>query len=185
MRMIIMLAVITMNTISYAGECETNVKDIYRNAQTLEGTSGYSVAGINSIIKKTIDFRWLAKETLGSVWPGLDSGQRIKFTRLLKKLMAVGSNRKNAKALRPSINWVSRKKSTISTVIVDDVIETTVEINLFKGNKCWTTRDVIVDEVSMVGNYKEQFNTVIKKHGFEGLLRRMEKRAEERERDES
>ena len=185
MRVVAILAIITLSSTSYASECETSVVGIHKNAQSLVRASGQSVTGINNIIKKTVDFNWLARETLGDTWAALGDGQRIRFVDLLKKLMTVDSSRKKSRALSPSLNWVSRKKSTISTVIVDEVMETIVEINLFKDNDCWTTRDVIVDEVSMVENYREQFNAVIKKHGFEGLLRRMERRAKKRQRDES
>ncbi len=185
MRTVTMFAIIMMSTMSYASECETSVVGIHKNAQALVGVSGQSVTGINSVIKKTVDFNWLARETLGDTWTALGGGKKARFTELLKKLMTVDSSRKKSRALSPSLNWVSRKKSTISTVIVDEIMETIVEINLFKDNDCWTTRDVIVDEVSMVENYKEQFSVIIKKHGFEELLRRMEKRAEKRKRDES
>jgi len=185
MRTILIFAAIMLSSVSYASECESSITGIHRNAQALVKVSGQSVAGINSIIKKTVDFNWLAKETLGNVWPRLGDGQRLKFTELLKGLMTVDSARNKSEALSPSLNWVSRKKSTISTVIIDELMETTVEIKLVKNKICWTTRDVIVDEVSMVGNYKEQFSVVIKKHGFEELLRRMEKQAEKRQKDES
>ena len=37
-------------------------------------------------------------------------------------------------------------------------------------------QDVIIDEVSMIENYREQFTLIIKKSGVEGLLTKMQKK---------
>jgi phospholipid transport system substrate-binding protein len=36
-------------------------------------------------------------------------------------------------------------------------------------------RDVVTDEVSLVGNYRTQFKRIIKKKGFSGLVEQMRK----------
>ena len=41
-----------------------------------------------------------------------------------------------------------------------------------KGDE-WKIYDVIVDEASLVDNYRYQFNSIITKHGYADLIRRM------------
>jgi len=47
-----------------------------------------------------------------------------------------------------------------------------------KGNE-WKVYDIIVDEASLVDNYRYQFNSIIEKHGYPDLVRRMKKKLNE------
>jgi ABC-type transporter MlaC component len=43
-----------------------------------------------------------------------------------------------------------------------------------KKEALFVAEDVVIDEVSLVNNYKEEFIKIITKSGFDGLLKKME-----------
>lgn len=47
------------------------------------------------------------------------------------------------------------------------------------NSKEWKIYDVIVDEASLVDNYRYQFDSIIRKGGYEDLIRRMESKLQE------
>ena len=42
-----------------------------------------------------------------------------------------------------------------------------------KDGKEWVVEDIVIDEVSLVENYREQFNRIIAQSGFKVLLQKM------------
>ena len=42
----------------------------------------------------------------------------------------------------------------------------------------WSVEDIVIDEVSLVENYREQFDRIIKKSGFAVLLEKMSTKLE-------
>lgn len=52
----------------------------------------------------------------------------------------------------------------------------TITYRLHKRDGAWRAYDVVTDGASLVRNYRSQFNRIIAKEGYQGLLARMQKR---------
>lgn len=48
--------------------------------------------------------------------------------------------------------------------------EFTVDARLVHRDGRWQVYDVLIEEISVVGNYRAQFDRVIRKSGYEGLV---------------
>jgi phospholipid transport system substrate-binding protein len=51
-----------------------------------------------------------------------------------------------------------------------------IDYSLHKVGADWKIRDIVTEGSSLVANYQQQFNRIIKKDGFAELMRRMRKR---------
>ena len=53
-----------------------------------------------------------------------------------------------------------------------------VEYRLHKANENWTAYDVLIENVSLVGTYRSQFDRIIKTESFGDLLRRLREKGQ-------
>ena len=139
---------------------------------------------IGVIIQEAFDFENMARESLGAPWTRLTPDQRAEFTRLfgdrftrsysLLVLRFLGertttyageSIQGDGAVVRTSL--VSAKDGTLP-----------VEYRLSSAGGRWTVADVVVDGVSLTGNYRAQFNKIIRTASYETLLGRMRKPVE-------
>ena len=60
-----------------------------------------------------------------------------------------------------------------SRVITSRGTAISVDYRLFKGGARWSVYDVVWDHMSVVANYRSQFNAVIRTSSFAQLLERM------------
>ena len=76
-----------------------------------------------------------------------------------------------------------KKNATVTTElnVPSEKINLGIKYNLTSTPTGWRIYDVIVDDASLVENYKFQFDTIIKKNGFNDLKDRMVKKLKEME----
>jgi phospholipid transport system substrate-binding protein len=48
-----------------------------------------------------------------------------------------------------------------------------VDFTLFRHDGAWAAYDVVIDDVSIVGNYRTQFNKIIHSQSYEALVKKM------------
>ena len=136
-----------------------------------------------AIFDTMLDYDAISKDSLAGEWEGLDDGQRAEFSALLKQLVQK-SYRKNLRDPADfSVEYTGAEESSQGVLVrtlaqnkankrekalgIDYLVSMTKD-----GLKI---RDVITDQVSLVGNYRSQFKRMLKKRGFDGLLEQMRK----------
>ena len=147
------------------------------------------------IIHGTFDVRELSRLSLAKHWRSLTPRQRGEFVDLMVSLLeekALFSKEQSAakskqggkyKVLYKGYKYLNSKKtkSFVRTKVL--VPAENVDINLNYKLKLedgkWKIYDVIVDEASLVSNYKYQFNSIIIKHSYDELVRRMSNKLDE------
>jgi phospholipid transport system substrate-binding protein len=140
-------------------------------------------AKVLAIFDAMFDYDALAQDSLGTEWDGLTDAQRAEFSGVLKQLVEK-SYRKN---LRDPSNYAVQYLGT-EPAPNGTLVKTTAQSKVNKREKplpinyvVGTTsqghkvRDVITDEISLVGNYRSQFKKSLKKKGFDGLLEQLRK----------
>ncbi|MFA5812332.1 MAG: ABC transporter substrate-binding protein [bacterium] len=147
------------------------------------------------IIHGTFDIRELARQSLGSHWNQCSEGDRDRFVQLLTDLLeqkALFSKEQSAAKSKSGGKYfvvyrghkfedAASTRSYVRTKVVvpSENIDILLNYRLKKASDDWKIYDVIVDEASLVDNYKYQFDSIIKKHGFADLLRRMSEKLAE------
>lgn len=147
------------------------------------------------IIHGTFDVRELSKLSLAKHWFNLTDAQRDHFVDLMVSLLeekALFSKEQSAakskkggkyKVFYKGHKYLDAKesKSFVRTkvVIPSENIDIDLNYRLRRQGGEWKIYDVIVDEASLVANYKYQFNSIITKHGYDELVNRMTKKLNE------
>jgi len=135
---------------------------------------------IHQIIAQSFDFPMMAKDTLGATYGQISAGQRQQFTHTFNYLFQDSYSRLVLNFLkRENIQYGQERqegggKARVDTSIVrtNDTIPVTYLMHSTPGG--WLLYDVVVDGVSILENYRNEFGRVIRSNSFGFLLKRME-----------
>jgi phospholipid transport system substrate-binding protein len=136
-------------------------------------------------VNKLLDFTLMSKRTLRKHWSTLDAAKRVEFTQAFQSLL----EKKYIKGLRKKADYtVVYKKQSRS----GSMAKVTTEVNYVRKGRQrsneivyrlrrvgsrWVIFDVITDDVSMEKNYRRSFNRLIRKKGFDVLVKKLKKKA--------
>jgi phospholipid transport system substrate-binding protein len=140
---------------------------------------------VQLVLDGLLDFEEIAKRTLPRKWEGLTVMQRREFLDSLQKLIERRPLDRNL-----SIDLESQVAYHKETVVEDEAVVSSmvtsfktgrparrnVEYKLCFRNGRWRLYDVVVEGVSLVDDYRDQFARIIKDDSFDGLLKRMKKK---------
>jgi phospholipid transport system substrate-binding protein len=164
-------------------EAEVNkVLDVLREP-TSEGESGKKAKEekIWSIFDSIFDYTELSKMTLSRNWKKLNGDQQKEFEELFRKLLGnVYMDRilayKDEKVAFERETMLSADKAEVQTKILTSTKEIPMNYRMIAKNDQWRVYDVIIEGVSMVKNYRSQFNDILAKKPPEELLNILRKK---------
>lgn len=125
------------------------------------------------------DLNELGRITLKNRWEKATPAQRTKFVFLMQRLIekiAYPSSSDFFKKYKPVLlpAKIADNKAEISVTINVDDDEETVAFKFVKKQEKWAVYDVIIDDESLADNFRMQFNKILQKKDFNGLLKLME-----------
>jgi phospholipid transport system substrate-binding protein len=145
-------------------------------------------AEIRKIVGSFLDFEELARRSLAKHWDGLSAKQRADFVKTLRELV----ERNYVKQLYGQPDYdlrLEREEKTADEATVWGTLHATakgkkvtmaLEYKLVRKGNRWVVYDVITDDLSLLENYRAEFNKVIAKESFDALLARMKKKLAEK-----
>ena len=141
---------------------------------------------VAKVMHESFDFNAMAQESLGSHWASLTAEQRDRFVGLFAQLFERSYDRLVLRFLGDSTTTygaesVDAGRATVKTVLVrKGGDELPVDYRLTGAGESWKISDVVVDGVSLAGNFRAQFDKTIRASSYDGLVKRIEtKLAEE------
>ena len=145
-------------------------------------------ADVRKIVGGFLDFEELARRSLIKHWDGLTAKQRTEFVKTLRELV----ERNYIKQLygQPDYDLRLEKEQTegsdatvlgtLHTKAKGKKVTMTLEYKFIRKNNRWLVYDVITDDLSLLENYRAEFNKVIAKESFDKLLGKMKKKLAEK-----
>lgn len=145
-------------------------------------------ATLTKELRQLFDIRDLAQRALVDHWNRLGPAERDEIAFLLQKLV----ERSYVKSLRSRLTYLVEYKGEQAqgdAVVVKTVVSSEkngrpvvirVDYLLRKDGQAFRVFDVVTDDVSMLKNYRSQFNRIIAKEGASGLLAKMRKKMAEK-----
>ena len=136
---------------------------------------------LREIIYETFDFRMMARRSLGRHWKVRTEQERTDFTKLYTKLMERTYLRRIEKYGDEEVHYLSEKSDDKYAVIKTKVltgpdIAIPITYKLYaKGDK-WEVYDVLIEGVSLIKNFRTQFNQIIRSKSYEALIKRLQKK---------
>ncbi len=139
---------------------------------------------VRRIIDEIFDFEEMAQRALGQHWQTLTADQRKEFVPLFADLLdrAYMSTieRYSGEPIRYTDERVEGDIAVVSTRIhTQQDTEIPVAYRMLRHGDRWLIYDVSAEGVSLVSNYRTQFNNIIRTSSHDELLKRMRSRIEE------
>lgn len=147
------------------------------------------------IIHGTFDIRELSRLALAKHWTEITAAEQDNFVKLLTDLLEekalfskeqIAAKSRTAKKYRivyRGDKFLDKEQKVAFTrtrvFIPSENIDIALNYKLKRQNGEWKIFDVIVDEASLVDNYRYQFDSIIKKSGYQDLVRRMTEKLDE------
>jgi phospholipid transport system substrate-binding protein len=135
-------------------------------------------------LDELLDYNALSREALRDHWAGLSSTQQTEFVDLLKQLVERNYRKNLESTLDYDIRYLNQTAQSDETIVHTvarskknrRAPEIRIDYTLKKNQGAWRVVDVITDGVSLIRNYRNQFNRIINRDGWDELLKRMRKR---------
>jgi phospholipid transport system substrate-binding protein len=135
---------------------------------------------LRQVIEPALDFQKMSENTLRVHWVSLQSQQQAEFVSLFRALLFRSYLTRIRKAdedyslLYESEEAKGRKAAAVTVIAQTSKAEIELVFHVITNDgKLWITEDIVIDEVSLVQNYREQFTRIIKKDGYPALLQKM------------
>jgi phospholipid transport system substrate-binding protein len=125
------------------------------------------------------DFDEMAQRTLGKDWKQLSNDQKKQFSHLFARFLANIYYQRLEEYTNETVKYLDERqyknKSLVKTIIVTQKNEIPMDYKLIKSDR-WRVYDISIEGVSLVRNYRTQFNKILIKQGIEDLMRMMQKK---------
>ena len=132
-------------------------------------------ARVRKIADEIFDFPEMAKRSLGVHWQELAGNDRERFVQLFSDLLDRAYFEKidsyNGEKVTYLPSKVEGDQATVPTrVITEKGTDIPVEYRMRQGGGRWMVYDVNIEGVSLVSNYRTQFNKIIQTESYQVLV---------------
>jgi phospholipid transport system substrate-binding protein len=130
-------------------------------------------------ISKAFDFDEMAKRSLGPSWRQRTQEERKEYVTLFRQVLENSYLGKIEAYQGEKIRYVKDsveegRFATVNTLIVTGKgQEIPVNYRMVKERTDWRVYDVVIEEISLVNNYRSQFGGILQRSSFEDLLARL------------
>ena len=143
-----------------------------------EGKQKDRRTAVRQVANEIFDFSETAKRSLARHWATRTPAEREEFVQLFSDLLERSYISKielyGGEKIVYSGERVDADLATVSTrIMTKNVTEVPVDYRLFKRSDRWMIYDVSVEGISLVSNYRTQFNKIIQTNGYNGLVEKM------------
>ena len=140
---------------------------------------------ILTVVNRMFDFRGMARSSLGQNWNSLTTEERDSFVSLFASLIEQRYIGKidaysNQKVIYKN-QRVRNNKARVYTAIIDKDLEIPIDYSLQMSQGKWLIKDLKIENVSLIANYRRDFNSIIRKEQFAGLVEKITEQLEKSE----
>lgn len=140
-------------------------------------------------LKKSIstifDYSEMAKRSLGKHWNARSAAEKKQFSELFATLLENSYASKIESYNNEKIVYIKEYMDDDEHAVVKSKVVTaardefTLDYHLFKQEGKWMVYDVVIEGVSLVSNYRSQFNKIITANGYDKLVKKLQSKNEE------
>ena len=135
---------------------------------------------LRTIISDRFNYKQMVMRSLAKNYKGRTDKEREEFTGLFKRLLENSYASKIENYQDEKINYVSEqvkgKYALVKTQIVRNDGTIDVDYKLIKEEGKWMVYDFVIEEVSLIRNYRSQFSKIIKTESYDALVSKLSKK---------
>ena len=140
-------------------------------------------ARLHQIAEQVFDWQAMAQRSLGVHWRGRTPQQRQEFVGLFRDLVerTYMSRLEAATQEKQDIQYVGEQVDGSRAAVKTNVVtkrnqQVPIEYRMQKTDGRWKVYDVLVEGISLVNNYRSQFNQIISSSSYDALVQKMKSR---------
>lgn len=139
---------------------------------------------LSALFDEMLDYQEVARRSLGRHWNERSEDDRRLFVGLLEQLVERAYRDNLERTSSFEVRVLGTEASGDATLVRTEARSRTnrrappvaIDYSVRQANGHWRIVDIHTDGVSMVSNYRSQFNRIIGRDGWDGLIRRMRDR---------
>jgi phospholipid transport system substrate-binding protein len=152
----------------------TRVFDIVQS----QADGGQRRAEVRKLVETLFDFNEMSRRTLGQHWTERSPKEQEEFVRLFTDLLerayltTIGNHRLATVTFQGESvegSWARVR----SQLVTDRRMKIPIEYRMLENAGRWAVYDIVVEGVSIISNYRTQFNAIIRTSSFALLLDRL------------
>ena len=146
-----------------------------------EGKTAERRQVLRSITDGVFDWTEMAKRALGRHWAGRTPAEQQEFVALFRELLERAYVAKIERYSGEPIAYMGEvadgEVATVRTKITTrQNQEVPIDYRMFRDGDRWRVYDVLIESISLVNNYRTQFDGIIKTSSYEELVKRLKAR---------
>ena len=139
---------------------------------------------VRQIADDIFDFGETARRSLGRHWAARTQAERAEFVKLFGDLLERSYISKIELYGGEKIQYMSDRiegdqASVLSKLVTKAGADVPIEYRMLKKGDRWLVYDVIIEGVSLVSNYRTQFNKIIQTASYNELVQKMKTKQDE------
>ena len=145
---------------------------------------------LRQAVQQRFGFEEMARRALGRHWRDLSADQRQEFVALFSDLLErsyvgkIEGTGAGSQVAYPKETIDDEGFASVLTVITNRLgSRAEVEYRLLQrgGNTPWMVYDIVIEGVSLINNYRTQFNNIIHRTSYDGLVKQLRLKQEQEE----
>lgn len=161
-------------------ESVNQVIDILKD-KTLKKNEKLRREKIRNTVDKIFDWEEMAKRSLATFWRKRTPQEKKDFTSLFADMIEDNYVTKIERYENEKVVYTDERIEGDYAMVKTNIItqkgtEVPVNYRLLKENGQWKVYDVVIEGVSLINNYRTQFNDIIRSGSYEDLISRMKKK---------
>lgn len=137
---------------------------------------------LEEIAADRFDYAEMSKRVLGSYWKPLTEAQRKEFVEAYKSFLSdkYAGRIEDYTGRKQEAGYLSERTegsyAEVRTELRSDKLTLPMDYRLLFHDNRWQAYDIIIDGVSLVSNYRSQFQKIIRESSHEELVKRLRER---------
>lgn len=150
-----------------------------------EARTGERRRRIRVVVNQIFDFTEISQRSLGRHWQARTPAEREQFVALFGDLLENAYITKIESYSGEKIQYpgdvIDGDLALVKTrIVTKQETEIPVDYRMFLNGGRWAVYDVSIEGISLIGNYRTQFNAVIQRSGYPELVAKLKAKQDER-----
>jgi phospholipid transport system substrate-binding protein len=138
---------------------------------------------LTRLIRARFDFTIMSQRTLGKYWKEASAQEQARFVALFSDLLEASYIGRIEAYSDETVSYLAERvegdMAEVDTTIRSGNIDIPINYRLVLEHGQWFVYDVIIEEVSLIKNYRNSYGEIVRKEGYAGLFVRMEEKIRE------
>lgn len=181
----LLLTLLLATTVNAEGPAEAIKETIKQVRSTVKGSETSDIRSLDKelrdIITPLFDFNEMSRRSLGQSWKEANAAQKKEFIELFSELLSntyLARIRDNV--AESDVQFLSERikqnRAIIRTKVKQDNQAATIDYRLRNKAGKWVIYDVVIENVGLVSNYRNEFAELVQQGGIDKVLSQLKQK---------